>query len=706
VGEQLLSFNDPGTPLPLFVAAARRPDPLLQLRQAYVAGIRPDTQLLVSEWADAHRLLPKKSSAEPGPWRTVRTPYIREIMDNFSATSDVEETVLMKASQVAGTEAILNALGYIVDHAPGPTMLVLPTVELAKRASRQRLDPLFADTPSLAKKVAESRSRDSGNTMLSKDFPGGQLIITGANSAVGLRSMPAQNLFMDEIDGYPADVDEEGSPIDLAEARQRTFARKKRMKVSTPTIEGRSAIADAYAATDRCRYYVPCPHCGEMQPLEFARLAWTARMLTPEQAVYECRACEGPIHNHQKTEMLARGEWRSEVLLELQERRRVAVADDKLDEAAAIDVEIAAAVARSRTVRGYHLNALYAPVGWISWGDIAAMFVRVHKDPEKYRVFINTVLGEVWRATAGEAPAWDPLWRRREPYKIATVPMAALLLTAGVDVQKDRLIYEIVGWGRGKRSWSIDYGAFHGDTADLDNGPWKELDGLLDRLYPHAAGVEIPIRMLAVDTGYNSQTVYNWGRKYSSGRVIAVDGRDRGAGLIGPVSMVDVSVGGRKLKRGYKIWPVNVSMAKSELYGWLRLEITPAGEPAGYCHFPEYDEDYFKQLTAEQLVPHKTRRGFSQMVWERIPGRQNHVLDIRVYARAAAFVLGLDRFRDRNWEEYERMLGVPAPGAVVPATGAEAIAAAVPAAAPAPRVAAVAPAARRVSRSAYLGGGA
>jgi phage terminase large subunit GpA-like protein len=192
----------------------------------------------VSEWADAHRRLPKKSSAEPGPWRTERTPYLREIMDCLSTTSDVDEVVFMKAAQIGGTEVILNALGYIIDHAPGPAILVQPTVELAKRFSRQRLDPLFTDTPRLARKVAEGKSRDGGNTMLSKEFAGGQLIVTGANSAVGLRSMPAQYAFLDEIDGYPGDVDEEGSPLELVEARQRTFARRKNIKVSTPTIEG------------------------------------------------------------------------------------------------------------------------------------------------------------------------------------------------------------------------------------------------------------------------------------------------------------------------------------------------------------------------------------------------------------------------------------------------------------------------------------
>lgn len=596
------------------------------IRAARAEGLRPERQLQVSEWADAHRRLPKKSSAEPGPWRTARTPYLREIMDCMSSTSEVEEVVFMKSAQVGGTEALLNAMGYVIDHAPGPMIIIQPTVELAKRFSRQRVDPLITVTPRIARKVADPRMRDSGNTMLSKDYPGGQMVITGANSAVGLRSMPAQYAFMDEIDGYPVDVDEEGSPIALVEARQRTFVRKKRAKVSTPTIAGRSAIESAFDRTDQRRYYVPCPDCGHMQPLQFAQLTWSKRNLLPEQAVYECRACEYPIESHQKTDMLARGVWTPEQ-------------PDRVGK-----------------VRGYHLNALYAPVGWMSWGEIARQFVDVYKDPEKHRVFINTVLGEVWTAK-GEAPAWEGLQKRRETYAIGTVPQEAMFLTAGVDVQKDRIVYEVVGWGRGKRSWSIDKGIVPGDTANLDTGPWAQVDELVERSFPHASGIQMPIRLIAIDANYNSQTVHGWARKYPISRVICVQGRDHGGVLVGAPTPVEITDRGRKLKRGGRLWPVCVSIAKSELYGWLNLDIGPDGiAPPGYCHFPEYDDEFFRQLTAEQLVAHKTRKGYIRTEWQVIPGRQNHHLDTRNYARAAAFVAGLDRFTESDWTSREEML--------------------------------------------------
>jgi phage terminase large subunit GpA-like protein len=607
------------------MSETRRP-----VRDGWAEGIRPDPELLVSQWADQFRRLPQKSSAEPGPWRTSRTPYLREIMDSLSASSDVEEVVFMKGAQVGGSECILNALGYLIDHSPGPAMIVQPTVDLAKRFSKQRIAPLIDDTPRLAGKVADALTRDSDNSMLAKEFMGGVLIITGANSAVGLRSMPARWLLLDEIDGYPTDVDEEGDPIDLAEARQRTFVRLKRIKVSTPTISGASAIERAYEATDQRRFYIPCPHCGEMQPLTFDRLTWKKLGLKPEQAVYLCRGCDGRIENRHKTELLARGEW-------VPER----------DSA-------------NPKVRGYHLSALYSPVGWMSWGQIATSFVKVYKNPAKFRVFTNTVLGETW-ADRGEAPEWKRVYERREPYEMRTVPRGGLILTAGADVQKDRIVFEVVAWGRGKESWSIDYGVFPGDTSDLDKGPWKELDALLARTFTHELGAEMPIRMLAVDSGFNTQQVYTWARQYPLNRVIAIKGVEGGGMLIGAPTTVDINLKGRKSVSGYKMWPVCGAIAKNELYGWLRLESPADGEPypAGWCHFPEYGEDFFREITAEQLIMRKNRKGFVRMEWELIPGRENHALDARVYARAAAMLAGLDRLKDTDWAALERMVATP-----------------------------------------------
>ena len=398
---------------------------------AAAAGARPDPLLTISQWADRYRWLSQRASAEHGRWRTERTPYLREIMDCLSPMSPIERTVFMKGAQIGGTECGNNWMGYIIHQAPGPMMSVQPTVEMAKRNSKQRIDPLIEESEVLRKLVRDPRSRDSGNTVLSKDFPGGVLVMTGANSAVGLRSMAARYLFLDEVDAYPGDVEGEGDPITLAMARTRTFARRKVFLVSTPKITGMSRIESAYEESDQRKYWVPCPTCREFQILKFAQLRWPKG--DPQSAVYVCEHCGQEIRNHQKHSMLARGEWR------------------------------AGAKGDGRTA-GFHISSLYSPVGWFSWGDAAKQFEQAQKNPALLQVFVNTVLGETW-TLLGEAPEWQKLYDRRESYKVGTVPPGGLFLTAGADVQKDRIEVEITAWGRGKESWSVDYRVFEGDTS-------------------------------------------------------------------------------------------------------------------------------------------------------------------------------------------------------------------------------------------------
>ncbi len=402
--------------------------------RAAAQGARPDPVLSVADWADKYRTLSQRASAEPGPWRTDRTPYLREIMDCLSPSSLVETVVLMKGAQIGGTECGNNWIGYIIHQAPGPMLAVQPTVEMAKRNSKQRIDSLIEESDVLRELVSDPRSRDSGNTMLAKEFPGGLLVMTGANSAVGLRSMAARYLFCDEVDAYPGDVDGEGDPVNLALARTRTFARRKIFKISTPKITGRSRIESAFADSDQRHYWVPCPYCDQHQTLKFAQVRWPKGK--PEVAVYVYDYCQSEIENHQKHWMLPRGEWRREA-------------------------------PGSGKPAGFHLSSLYSPVGWFSWADAAEMFVEAEKNPALLQVFINTVLGETW-ALRGDAPEWQRLYERREDYNIGTVPNGGLFLTAGVDIQKDRIEVEVVAWGRGKESWSIDYQVL--DRADC-RGP-------------------------------------------------------------------------------------------------------------------------------------------------------------------------------------------------------------------------------------------
>lgn len=592
-----------------------------QVDSFYFSALKPDALLTVSEWADKNRILTTKTSSEAGAWRTERTPYLKEIMDTLSITHPAQKIVFKKASQIGGTECGYNWLGYVMDHAPGPFMLVMPTVDNARKVSRQRIEPLVEASPKLKDKVSQQKSRDSSNTMLMKDFPGGTLVIAGANSAAGLKSMPAKYLLLDEVDEYPLDVEGQGDPISLVMARSRTFSRRKAFVVSTPTVDGISKIDDEFEISDKRFYFVPCPHCGHKQKLEFKNLQWTEGK--PDTALYYCEECGTGIEERHKTKMLKDGEWR--------------------------------ATAESQTI-GFHLSSLYSPIGWFSWADIAASHEEAKNEFEKYRktekmkAFTNTILGETYKEI-GEAPEWKNLYLRREKYKIGTLPSNKIrFLTCGVDVQKDRLELEVIGWANKKENWSIVYDVLVGDTADQK--VWNDLDAYINKVFHFEGdeGLGLPIKMTAVDSGYNTQHVYNFCRKYPINKVVPIKGVDSLSVIIGHPRAVDVKTNGKTYRRGVKVFSVGVSLLKSELYGWLKM-LQPVNEetPTGFSHFPEYDEEYFRQLTAERLIIKKNRRGFAQTEWVKERER-NEALDTRIYARAAASLVGLDRQKEFDRE--------------------------------------------------------
>ena len=591
-------------------------------------GMRPDPDLTVSEWADRHRWLSSRASAEPGRYRTDRTPYLRAIMDALSPKHPAQRITFMKAAQVGATEAGNNWAGFVIHHAPGPMLAVLPTVEMAKRASRGRIDPLIADSPALRERVTPARSREAGNSMLSKEFPGGLLVLTGANSATGLRSMPARYVFLDEVDAYPASADEEGDPVTLAEARTITFAHRcKVFMVSTPTIRGLSRIEREFEASDQRRYFVPCPHCGTMQWLQFERLRWAKGR--PETAAYMCEGCERPIAEHHKTEMLARGAWR------------------------------ATAVASDPAAIGFHLSALYSPIGWKSWEQIARDWLAAQGSDEMLRAARNTLLGETW-VQSGEAPDWQRLADRREAFP-AQIPAGGLFLTAGADVQKDRIEVDVWAWGRGLESWLVDHVVLPGGPDDP--ACWDQLTAVLGRTWAHEHGAYMTLAKLAIDTGYESAAVYAWARRQGIAQVAPVkglEGFNRATPVSGP-TFVDATVNGRRLKRGARLWTVATATFKAETYRYLRLE-RPAEEglppPPGTIHLPDWaDSEWLKQLVAEQLVTLRDRRGYARQEWQKLRER-NEALDTRVYARAAAWILGADRFDERTWRQLEEQAGV------------------------------------------------
>ena len=580
-----------------------------------LSSLKPDSIISVSEWADANRILSQTASSEPGRFRTSRTPYLRDIMDALSPSSPYEKVVFMKGAQIGGTEAGNNWVGFIIDQAPGPMLVVQPTVEMGKRWSKGRLAPLIEDTACLRSKVKDPRSRDSGNTVQSKEFQGGQVVITGANSAVGLRSMPVRYLFLDEVDAYPPDADSEGDPLTLAIQRTATFARRKIFIVSTPTIKGLSRIEKEFENTDQRYFFVPCPHCGHFQTLKWEGIRYDSNSL---EAAYVCEQCKKLIPEHFKTQMLEKGEWRAS--------NKGAVSDK---------------------VIGFHLNSLYSPVGWLSWNACALNYEMAKDDEQLLKAWTNTTLGLTWEEK-GDAPDWGVLFDRREKYKIGVVPKGGYVLTAGVDVQNDRLELEIVGWGKELESWSVDYRVIYGSPTDAKT--WAQLSNILAETFESEDGVNRKISMLALDTGFSTQEAYAWVRAQPFHNVMAIKGTDNSLVPLNAPIKVDVNFRGKKIRGGVRLWKVGVSILKGELYGWLKQTRNEDGStPRGYMHFPEYNTEYFKQLTAEQLVT-KIVKGYPKREWQKTRDR-NEALDCRIYARAAAIALGIDRWTDKKWDQ-------------------------------------------------------
>jgi phage terminase large subunit GpA-like protein len=566
-------------------------------------ALRPPPKLSLSQWADEHFYLSAESAAEPGRWRTL--PYQRGILDAITDPAIARVTV-MKAARIGYTKCLNAAIAYHMAEDPCPILVVQPTVEDAEGYSKEEIAPMLRDCAVLADLVTD-KVRTADSTILHKRFPGGVLSMVGANSGRGFRRVSRRVVIFDEVDGYPPrGAGNEGDPIKLGERRAEYYWNRKIIAGSTPLLAGASRIEELFEAGDQRRFHVPCPHCGHADVLSFDRKAARGHTMqwpdgNPAAAHFVCRSCGAAIAEEHKLKMLELGEWIADV--------------------------------PGGTHASFHIWTAYSLSPNASWGAIAAEYIEAKKRPETERTFVNTVLGETWKER-GDAPEWEQLYRRRESYPIGTIPVEPLVITCGVDVQKDRLVYEVVAWLADKQSYSVDAGAIEGDTA-LDS-TWAQLDELAGRTFTGPDGVEHHIRMLAIDSGYNTQVVYGWVR--GKPRAMAIKGSATATLLVGAASPVDITIGGRKIQRGGKVWTVGVDLAKSELYGWLRVP--------GFCHFPQYEGEFFKQLTAEHLVTSTNKTtGRETRAWHALPNRPNHHLDCRIYARAAAYVLGLDKHR-------------------------------------------------------------
>lgn len=569
--------------------------------------VAPPPVLSVAEWADRYRRLSPEASAEPGQWNTDRAPYQREIMDavNDNECSDI---IIMSSAQVGKTEIVLNILGYFIDYDPAPIMVVQPTLEMAQTFSKDRLAPMIRDTPALKAKVKDARSKVSENTILHKKFPGGHITIVGANSAAGLASRPIRILLCDEVDRYPPSAGTEGSPVELAEKRTNTFWNRKKIKVSTPTIKGVSKIESEFQKSSMEEWCLPCPACGKFQPLEWKRIIF-------KEIAMECAYCK---------EYFSEVEWKSG------KGRYIAKNENK-------------------KVRGFHLNELASP--WKRWEEIIDDFkkandaVKERGSVEPLKTWINTALGETWEEK-GESADENSILSRRENYD-AELPDGVLLLTVGVDVQKDRFEIEVVGWGRGYESWGIKYEQLFCDMTK--QGAWDTLEKYLQKEYCFADGTGLLAACTFIDTGglYTTDTYkflksMNWKQR----NIFGIKGMG-GMGL--PLIYKVSSNNSEKIK----IFILGVDSGKELIMSRLRIE-----EPSpGYCHFPKnvdrgYDESYFKGLVSEQRVVRSKRNGDTELVWVKKSGVRNEPLDTRNYATAAVELLR------PNWDVLERKINM------------------------------------------------
>lgn len=560
-----------------------------------VAVLKPPPDLTLSQWADEYRMLSAENSATPGRWHTDKAPYQREIMDAIG-DPHVRKVVVKSAAQIGKTAMLMNMLGYYMHYHPAPVLTMQPTLEMGQTFSKDFLAPMLRDTPVL-RELVDTKSRYSGNTILKKNFPGGHVTIIGANSPASLASRPIKVLLADEVDRYPASAGTEGDPLLLAEKRQTTFWDRKTVVVSTPTIKGQSRIETEFNNSTREEWNIPCPECGYLQPLVWSNLIFDKDDLR-RGIMYRCEEC-GCVSGEYA--------WKG------QEKNGKFVAENP-----------------GASVRGFHLNTLAST--FCGWQGVVEKFLVAKElldqgDPEKMKTWVNTELGETWEEP-GEQVEETALYNRRELYD-AEVPDDVLVLTAGVDVQDDRLEVEVVGWGVGKESWGIRYQKIYGDM--LKDQIWEDLDTFLLTGWKKKDGTTLYIISTCIDTGgHHSDKVLRFTKDRWERKVWAIKGMGGS-----DVNYIRKPTTNNRVKA--PLFTIGVDAGKAILYQRLRHET----KGPNYCHFPMneeagYDEQYFKGLTAEKMVV-RFKKGRPTVYWEKKDNqhKRNEPLDLRNYATAA-----------------------------------------------------------------------
>lgn len=563
---------------------------------AAARAVRPRGRLTVSQWSDNHRVLSSKGSGEVGRWRTARNPMLREIMDCLSIHSPVREVWVMKSSQVGITEASVNWIGYTMEYAPGPMMVLMPTLESRDKWKTQKLNPLLTDTPCIHDLLGGLRSRDAAHSKDMIDFPGGILFLAGGNSPNSYAQSSVRNLMMDDLDRFSREIGEEGDPVELARSRVKAFTRYKLLFASTTTIKGASPIERGFEDGDQRRYHVACPHCGERQTLKWSNVKANVTLTAAE---YICEnGCI--IEEHHKPAMLEGGIW--------------------------------IAAHPERKVRSYHISALYAPIGLgPSWLDLVIHFKRIHKDPVQLKSFLNQNLGEAWEDQTDRLKATD-LAKRASEYEQGTIPPGCLAITCGVDTQDKWLAITLLGWGADGKHWLLDWTEMQGDTTNSE--VWNELEAYLHRPLVNSFGKEMRIRAAGIDSrGHRTEQVKDFVMRTSLKiPVYSLQGATNriGRAIAQTGSSPTKTRTGKTIRHGYMVWNVGTEHCKDYLFANLAADTDRAAEEHIF-HFPQgLPDDYYDGLLSEVYDPERKRY---------IPKtgakyKRNEPLDTMVYAWA------------------------------------------------------------------------
>jgi phage terminase large subunit GpA-like protein len=605
--------------------------PALPLIATTIArAIAPRKALTVSQWADAERWLSAKGSAHPGRWRTSRNPPLREPMDCMSARSTVHNTVLMFPIQFGKTEVAVNAVGYTMDHDPGPLMVCLPGEVSMNKWVAQKLNPMLDETPAAQRALTSVASRDAANTRTFKDFAGGQLYLEHAGSPSRLKSTTVRTLIVDELDEFAGALTGGDDPVEMLNGRTSAFpGTYKRLYISTPQMQGTSRIEQLWLQSDMRRYHVACPHCGHAQPLEWSGLHWSA---DGGQAWYACRECGVCIDEHHKTAMMAEADARSRA-----GDPTVGWVPEHPD----------------RKIRGYQINGLYYQLGMgPRWADLVGLWRGAQNDPAKLKTFINDRLAEPWEDPAMRAVKHNVIADRAEPYPLRTAPVGVLAITAGVDTQDNRLAVHLTGWGRSLACWTLDYVELPGDPAD--DAVWVALIELLNKPIGHALGALMPIEAVAIDAnGHRTEYVKDFVRRRLVRRPLCIFGAvPNNAPVLGKGKLQEVTVRGKVDKRGVMIHLVGTVAIKHWLYARLSTDADKPAELRLVHLSDELPPEYFGGLVAETYNPTKNR-------FEKRKGApRNEPLDTWVYSFAAAHhpELRLHRLSKADWDAREARL--------------------------------------------------